>query len=70
MTPDISTVVSALRLLLGYSAVLTNPVIAELAAKYKSSPAQVVLAWHLARGVIVVPKSSDPQRQKDNLTVS
>ncbi|KAH9938306.1 NADP-dependent oxidoreductase domain-containing protein [Fomitopsis serialis] len=53
----------------GYSAVLTNPVIVELAEKYRTSAAQVVLAWHLARGVIVVPKSADPQRQKDNLTL-
>ena len=54
----------------GYSGVLTNPLIVELAAKYGVTPAQVVLAWHLARGVGVVPKSAHPQRQKDNLNVS
>ncbi|KAH9844149.1 NADP-dependent oxidoreductase domain-containing protein [Rhodofomes roseus] len=53
----------------GYNAVLTNPLIVELAEKYKASPAQVVLAWHLARGVIVVPKSADPQRQRANLNL-
>lgn len=53
----------------GYSGVLANPLIIELAAKYGASSAQVVLAWHLARGVGVVPKSADKQRQKDNLNV-
>ncbi|KAH0827545.1 NADP-dependent oxidoreductase domain-containing protein [Lanmaoa asiatica] len=41
----------------------------ELAAKYNASPAQVILAWHIARGTIVVPKSQDPQRQEDDVTV-
>ncbi|KAI0729344.1 NADP-dependent oxidoreductase domain-containing protein [Fomitopsis betulina] len=53
----------------GYSGVLANPLIIELAAKYGASSAQVVLAWHLARGVGVVPKSADKQRQKDNLNL-
>ncbi|KAI0939330.1 hypothetical protein AcV5_000783 [Taiwanofungus camphoratus] len=53
----------------GYSNVLTDPVVVELASKYKVSPAQVVLAWHLARGVVVVPKSSNAQRQKDNINL-
>ncbi|EPT03646.1 hypothetical protein FOMPIDRAFT_155282 [Fomitopsis schrenkii] len=53
----------------GYSGVLTNPRIIELAAKYGVSSAQVVLGWHLARGVGVVPKSAHPQRQNDNLNL-
>ncbi|OCH92194.1 Aldo/keto reductase [Obba rivulosa] len=53
----------------GYKNVLTNPLIVELAEKYKVSSAQIVLAWHLARGVVAVPKSSNPQRQKDNITL-
>lgn len=54
---------------IGYSNVLTDPLIVELSGKYKVSPAQIVLAWHLARGVVVVPKSSNVQRQKDNINV-
>ncbi|KAL7282283.1 hypothetical protein ACG7TL_003753 [Trametes sanguinea] len=53
----------------GYKTVLSDPTIAELAEKYKASPAQVVLSWHVARGVAVVPKSSNEQRQKENLTL-
>ncbi|KAI0751585.1 Aldo/keto reductase [Daedaleopsis nitida] len=53
----------------GYQNVLTDPTIVELAKKYQVSPVQVVLAWHLARGVSVVPKSSNEQRQKDNINL-
>ncbi|CCM04047.1 uncharacterized protein FIBRA_06206 [Fibroporia radiculosa] len=53
----------------GYSNTLTNPLIVELAGKYKVSAAQIVLAWHLSRGVVVVPKSSNAERQKENLNL-
>ncbi|KAI0711077.1 Aldo/keto reductase [Cerioporus squamosus] len=53
----------------GYKNVLTDPTITELAEKYKVSPAQIVLGWHVARGVSVVPKSSNEQRQKDNINL-
>lgn len=55
---------------LGYQDVLTNPTIVELAGKYGVAPVQVVLAWHIARGVVAVPKSSNKERQKQNITVS
>ena len=47
-----------------------DPTILELADKYKVTPAQIILAWHVARGVAVVPKSSNEQRQRDNINVS
>ncbi|KDQ24183.1 putative aldo-keto reductase [Pleurotus ostreatus PC15] len=53
----------------GYQDVLTNPTIVELAGKYGVAPAQVVLAWHVARGVVAVPKSSNKERQKQNITL-
>ncbi len=53
----------------GYQHVLTNPVVADLAEKYSVSPAQIVLAWHVARGIVAVPKSSDKERQKQNINV-
>ena len=40
-----------------------------VAAKHKVSPAQIILSWHVARGVSIVPRSHDEQRQKDNLDV-
>ena len=41
--------------------------LAEIAAKYGVTPAQVVLRWHLEIGVIVIPKSSHPERIEQNL---
>lgn len=45
---------------------LENPVIAEIAAKYDASPAQVVIAWHLAIGNVVIPKSVTESRIQEN----
>ncbi|KAG9217600.1 hypothetical protein CCMSSC00406_0010117 [Pleurotus cornucopiae] len=53
----------------GYQTVLSDPTIAELAGKYGVSPAQIVLAWHVARGVVPVPKSSNKERQKQNIAL-
>lgn len=43
--------------------------IVELAEKYKVMPTQIILAWHLARGVGVVPGSKNPVHQKENINV-
>ncbi|KDQ23642.1 hypothetical protein PLEOSDRAFT_1048611 [Pleurotus ostreatus PC15] len=53
----------------GYQKVLSDPTITELAGKYGVSAAQLVLAWHLARGCIAIPKSSNAERQKQNLNL-
>jgi 2,5-diketo-D-gluconate reductase A len=46
--------------------VLGDPVIGEIAARLDRTPAQVVLRWHVERGSIVFPKSSSPERMKEN----
>lgn len=51
----------------GYGTVRADPVINELAKKYNVQPAQIILAWHGARGVVAVPKSSSVAHQKENL---
>ncbi len=53
----------------GLDVIRKDPVIIELAEKYNSTPTQVILAWHLARGVVAVPKSADEGRQKENRMV-
>ncbi|KAJ7089894.1 NADP-dependent oxidoreductase domain-containing protein [Mycena belliarum] len=53
----------------GLEKVRSDPTIVALAAKYGVSAAQIILAWHVARGVSAVPKSADPQRQKDNVNL-
>ena len=41
---------------------LEHPAIAEIAAKHNATPAQVVIAWHLAIGNVVIPKSVTESR--------
>ncbi len=45
---------------------LEHPVIAEIAAKHSATPAQVVIAWHLAIGNVVIPKSVTESRIREN----
>jgi 2,5-diketo-D-gluconate reductase A len=52
---------------LGQGADLDSEVVNTLAGKYGATPAQVVLAWHLARGTIVIPKSANSARMRENL---
>jgi 2,5-diketo-D-gluconate reductase A len=54
----------------GYSplkgAHLTDPVLTAIARRHGVTPAQVVLRWHLERGITVIPKSAHPQRIAEN----
>jgi 2,5-diketo-D-gluconate reductase A len=52
---------------LGQGKVLADPVIAEIADGVGRSPAQVILRWHIERGDIVFPKSTRPERMRQNL---
>ncbi len=49
--------------------VLDDPVLAGLAAKHGVTPAQVVIRWQLQLGNVVIPKSSTPERIRQNLEV-
>lgn len=37
--------------------------------KHGKTAAQVILRWHLQRGVVVIPKSTHPERTQENLAV-
>jgi diketogulonate reductase-like aldo/keto reductase len=50
----------------GTDIVRQDPVIVELAEKYHVTPTQIILAWHLSRNVVVIPKSTNEERQKEN----
>lgn len=52
---------------LGRGDVLDSPVVREIAGRTGASPAQVVLAWHLAQGVVPIARSANPVRQAENL---
>ncbi|KAF5353403.1 hypothetical protein D9756_008003 [Leucocoprinus leucothites] len=53
----------------GYSEVRNDPTIVEIAKKYNVTPNQVTLAWHISRNTIIVPKSENAERQKENITL-
>ncbi|NHN57062.1 aldo/keto reductase [Calidifontibacter sp. DB0510] len=46
-----------------------EPVVAKIAEAHGVSPAQVVLRWHVEIGSLPLPKSSTPERQRENLDV-
>lgn len=52
---------------LGQGADLDADAVLAAAGAHDASPAQVVLAWHLQRGHIVIPKSSRRERMAENL---
>lgn len=51
----------------GKSDLLENPAVTAIAETHGASPAQVVLAWHLAHGIVTIPKSVTPSRIVENL---
>ncbi|MBB6673373.1 aldo/keto reductase [Cohnella nanjingensis] len=48
---------------------LDQPLLRSLADKYGKSPAQIVLRWDLQKGVVTIPKSSNPQRIAENADI-
>ena len=47
---------------------LTNePIIIDLAKKYNCTPAQIIIAWGVQRGIVIIPKSVHPERIKENI---
>jgi len=51
------------------SPLLKDDTILSVAEKNKCSPAQVLLSWGVQRGTAVIPKSSNPVRMRDNITL-
>lgn len=49
---------------------LEDPVITEIAQAHGVEPAQVIIAWHLANGLVVIPKSETPARIVSNLVAA
>lgn len=50
----------------GDAALLQEPVFEKLGEKYKKSPAQIILRWHIQSGNIVIPGSKNPAHIRDN----
>lgn len=54
---------------LGRGTMLTNPVLVEIAEKYKKSVAQLCIRWCLQHQVVPLPKSVTPARIVENVQV-
>lgn len=54
---------------LGRGQVLGNDIIGRIAARHGTSPAQVIIRWHVQQGLIAIPKSVRPERIKANIDV-
>lgn len=50
-------------------AMFGNKTLQEIAEVHGKSPAQIILRWDLQNGVAVIPGSSNPEHQKENISV-
>jgi len=51
------------------SPLIDNPIILELSRKHNKTPAQILLRWLIERNIIVIPKSVNPERIKENIAI-
>ena len=52
------------------SGIMSEPAVADIAARHGRTPAQVILRWHVQQDdVAAIPRSADPRRIRDNLAV-
>jgi alcohol dehydrogenase (NADP+) len=49
---------------------IKNPLVLAIAEKHNITPAGVLLAWGLSRGICLIPKSTTPSRIEENLTAT
>jgi 2,5-diketo-D-gluconate reductase B len=52
---------------LGRGKVLKDPVVTEIASRRGAGPSQVILAWLLQKGIVVIPKASSSEHLRANL---
>ena len=53
----------------GRGGLFENPALREIADAHGKSTAQIMLRWHLQRGIVVIPKSTHKERMAENLAV-
>lgn len=53
----------------GRKGLFDNPVLKAIGDKYKKTTAQVILRWHIQRGIVAIPKSVHKERMEENLSV-
>lgn len=53
----------------GQKNIFQNEILTEIGKKYGKSAAQVILRWHIQRGVVVIPKSVHTERIQENIDI-
>lgn len=48
---------------------INEPLFTQLADKYGKTNVQIILRWHIQEGIVVFPKSTNPQHIKDNFDI-
>lgn len=54
---------------LGNGQILSNDILSAFADKYNKSTAQICLRWEIQKGIVVIPKTSKPERLSENLNI-
>lgn len=53
----------------GRNDMFADPILTEIGKKYGKTTAQVILRWHLQRGIVIIPKSVHYERMVENFNV-
>lgn len=53
----------------GKNGIFENETLRAIGAKYSKSIAQVIVRWHIQRGIVVIPKSVKKERMTENFAV-
>ena len=53
----------------GERGIFNNPVLVKIGGKYGKTTAQVILRWHLQRGIVTIPKSTHKERMEENFSI-
>lgn len=53
----------------GDKQLIEEPIFTQLAQKYGKTNVQIILRWHIQKGNIVFPKTTNPQHMADNINI-
>ena len=53
----------------GRGGMFEEPLLVEIGAKYGKTAAQVILRWHMQRGIVAIPKSTHVERMEQNFDI-